>query len=98
MNVFHPPYILAGPGACVFDGVTATPSCPFPLWMQSLLQGLGLGCVIVEGSGLSPATSKSRRVARASRGKSAYRREVEFWPGRRYFPAFDVLFTHLYEH
>ena len=85
-------------GGAVFDGVTATPSCPFPLLGVEPASELGcLRNLHVEGVWVVPRHLwESRGVARASHGKSTCKSEVEFQPGCRYFPAFDVLFSHLY--
>ena len=95
------PPTLAAPGSgggAVFDGVTATPSCPFPLLGVEPASELGcLRNLHVEGVWVVPRHLwESRGVARASHGKSTCKSEVEFQPGCRYFPAFDVLFSHLY--
>lgn len=86
----------------VFDGVTATSSCPFLHLDEEPASGSRIGMSLrmkphCWGFCVVPRYLwKSRGVAWASHGKSTYRREVEFWPGCRYFPVFDVLFTHVY--
>lgn len=85
---------ISSSGGAVSDEVTATPSWSFPhLGGRTCFRaGVPLRKLRLQGSRLSPDPSGSHR---ASHGKSTCRKEVEFWPGRRYFPAFDVWLTHL---
>ena len=92
---------------CVFSPTLHLSSCGGAVWWgnsYSLLvlpppggrtcfrAGVPLRNLRLQGSRLSPDPSGSHW---ASHGKSTCRKEVEFWPGRRYFPAFDVWLTHL---